>query len=133
AEVQVLDFPGVDVLPAANDHVLDAPNDGAVAVLAHHRQVPGVHPAVLVDGLAGLFLIVPVPEHDRVAAGAVLPGLAALHGLPGGRVDDLDFQVRVHAADGGGAPLHIVIVARLAGDRAGFGHPIGDGDSLHVH
>ena len=46
---ELLDLPRVDVLAAADDHVLDAADDLDVAVLAHHREVTGVHPAPRVD------------------------------------------------------------------------------------
>src|SRR6478735_1635544 len=92
---ELLDLAWVDVLPTADDHVLDPADDVAVAVLAHLGEVAGVHPAVGVDGLGGLLGVVPVAEHHRVAAGAELPGLPALDGLAGGGVDDLDLDVGV--------------------------------------
>src|SRR6516162_620476 len=40
-----LDFPGIDVLSTADDHVFDAPDNIAVALLVEDRQIPGVHPS----------------------------------------------------------------------------------------
>ena len=40
----LLDLPRVHVLAAADDHVLDAPDDGDVAVGVHGGEVTGVHP-----------------------------------------------------------------------------------------
>ena len=75
---ELLDLPRVDVLAAADDHVLDPPDDVHVAVVGHHREVAGVHPAVGVDGLGRALGVVPVALHDRVAARAELAGLATL-------------------------------------------------------
>ena len=82
---ELLDLARVDVLAAADHHVLDPADDVAVAVLAHLGEVAGVHPAVGVDRLGGLLRLVPVAEHHRVAAGAELPGSPALDGLAGRR------------------------------------------------
>src|SRR5882757_1915674 len=41
---KLLDLTGIDVLPAADHHVLDATDDVAVAIRPHDRQVTGVHP-----------------------------------------------------------------------------------------
>src|SRR6516225_1472507 len=98
---ELLDLPRVDVLPAPDDHVLDPAGDVDVPVGVHHGQVAGVHPAGGVDRLGGLVRLVPVAEHHRVAAGAQLARLAARHGQPGVRVDQLDLEVRVDPADRG--------------------------------
>src|SRR5699024_5001056 len=84
---ELLHLAWVDVLAAADDHVLDPAGDLHVAVGIHHADVPGVHPAGLVDRLGGLVRLVPVAEHDAVAPGAELSGLAARQGLAGGGVD----------------------------------------------
>jgi hypothetical protein len=114
---ELLDLARVDVLPAADHHVLDAADDVAVAVVAHHGQVAGVHPAVGVDRLGGALGVVPVAQHHRVAAGAELAGLPTLDGLARGRVDDLDLDVRRSAADRLGAAFEVVVHARLARHR----------------
>jgi hypothetical protein len=48
---ELLDLARVDVLAAADDHVLDAPDDVDVALVVHRREVAGVHPAGGVDGV----------------------------------------------------------------------------------
>jgi hypothetical protein len=100
---ELLDLARVDVLPASDDHVLDAADDLDVAVLAHHRQVAGVHPAPRVDRLRRLLRFVPVAEHHAVAAGAQFARLTARPGHARHRVDDLDLDVRHDAADRAGA------------------------------
>jgi hypothetical protein len=50
---ELLDLARVDVLAAADHHVLDPPDDVDVAVVVHHREVAGVHPPVGVDRLGG--------------------------------------------------------------------------------
>src|SRR5207237_7330405 len=95
-----LDLARIDVLPAADDHVLDPAGDVDVALGVHGRQVAGVYPAGRVHRLGGLAGLVPVAEHHRVAAGAQLAGLAAAHHQAGLRVGDLHLQVPHDLADG---------------------------------
>ena len=130
---ELLDLARVDVLPAADDHVLDPAGDVDVAVGVHHRQVAGVHPAGRVDRLGGLLRLVPVAEHHRVAAGAQLAGLAAGQRPPGLRVDDLDLDVRVHPPDGRHPPVQRVVGAGLGGHRRGLGHAVADRHLGHAH
>ena len=61
------------------------------------------------------------------------PVLAARHHQPGLRVDDLDLDVRVHPADRGDPPLHVVVGAGLGRHRRRLGHPVADRDLGHVH
>ena len=107
---QVVDLLGVDVLPAADDHVLDAVHDEDVAVLVHDPHVPGVQEAVH-DGFGGVFGAVEVALHDRVAADADFTGfppgaLAAvfgqdLHLLPGqGQADGAHLAHPVPGVEG---------------------------------
>src|SRR4051795_2632581 len=77
ADQELLDLARVDVLSAADEHVLDAPDDLHVALVVHRREVARVHPAVVVDRLARGALVVPVAQHHAVAAGALLAGHAA--------------------------------------------------------
>ena len=85
-----------------------------------------MHPAVGVDRLARLLLVLPVAEHHRVAAGAELPRLAPRQRVAGERVDDLDLEVRAHPADRADLALEGVVAAGLGGDRRGLGHAVGD-------
>ena len=83
--------------------------------------------------LARRRVVVPVAEHHAVAAGALLAGVAAGHGLAGGRVDDLDLDVRVRAPDRRDALLERVVDRGLRRDRRRLGHAAGDRDLGHVH
>src|ERR1700722_3408361 len=67
---EFLDLPRIQVLAAANHHVLDAADDVAIALVVDHAEVAGVHPAAGVDHVGGPFRIAPVAEHDAVATGA---------------------------------------------------------------
>ena len=49
AEKEFLDLARIDVLAAANDHVLDAPDDVAVALRVDRREVSRMHEALRVD------------------------------------------------------------------------------------
>src|SRR5207249_11639321 len=86
---KLLHFARVDVLAAADDHVLDPADDVDVALLVHGGEVAGVHPARRVDRLARRLLVVPVAAHDDVAAAAQLAGRAPGQDHAGLGVDDL--------------------------------------------
>src|SRR5690606_15449560 len=95
---EFLDLAGVDVLAAADHHVLDPTRDRDITTVVHDRDVPGVHPPVGVDHLRGLLRVVPIAGHHAVPAGAQFAGFAARHDLPGLGVDDLDLQMRARRA-----------------------------------
>ena len=93
------DLARVDVLAAADDHLLDPARDAAVAALVHGAEVAGVQPAARVDRRAGGLRVAEVARHDVVAAGADLADGPAGHGLAGGHVGDLDLGVRQRPAE----------------------------------
>ena len=129
---ELFDLARIDVLAAANDHVLEAAHDVDVALLVHGREVAGTHPAGLVDRFLRLGLVVPVAFHHRVATRAELAGLAARH-RPALGVDDLDLDVRQHLAHGRDAALDRIVGGALRRHRRGLGHAVGDGDLAHMH
>ena len=91
-----------------------------------------MHPAGGVDCLARSLLIVPVTEHDRIAAGHQLAGHPTRHDAACG-IDDFDLDMRLDPAYGPNPALHWVVGRALKADRAGFGHPVGDRDLADVH
>src|SRR6202011_4479214 len=95
---KLLDLARVDVLPTADDHVLDPAHDLEVAVLVHGREVASVHPASGVDGLTGRRVVVPVAKHHQVAAAAELTRLPARDDPARDRIDDLDLDVGMNPA-----------------------------------
>ena len=92
-----------------------------------------MHPAARVDRLAGRLLVVPVAPHDDVAAAAQLARRPTRHDHAGGRVDDLDLDVRVDPADGGHPPLERVVGRALGGDGRGLCHAVGNRHLGDVH
>src|SRR5574337_1262965 len=72
----VLDFDAVDVLAAADDHVLDAVLQEHVAALVHVARIAGVHPAAA-QRRRRFFGQVPVTLHHARAAPQDLADLAA--------------------------------------------------------
>src|SRR5581483_10448543 len=129
---ELLDLPGVDVLPAPDDHVLDAADDVDVAVLVHRGQVAGVHPAALVDGLGRALGVVPVARHHGVAPGAGHARRPPGDDPPGFRVDDLHLDVGMDPPDGRRPVLQAVVGRGLRRHRVRLGHAVGDGDVVHV-
>src|SRR3712207_5380400 len=63
----LLDLARVDVVAAADDHLLLAVDDEEVAVLVDLAHVARPEPAVVVEDLFGGVLLVPVALHDVVA------------------------------------------------------------------
>ena len=60
----LLDLDAVDVLAAADDHVLLAVGDEEEALVVEVADVAGVEPAVGVDRLGGGLGLVPVAGHE---------------------------------------------------------------------
>src|SRR5512138_2848800 len=63
---KLFDFARIDILAAANDHVLQTSHDIDVAVLIHDRKIAGAHPPVRVYRLTRSHFVVPVAAHHRV-------------------------------------------------------------------
>ena len=101
---EFLDLARIEVLAAADHHVLDAADDVAIALGVDHGEVAGVHPAVGVEHVGGLLRLVPIAQHHAVAAGAEFAALAARHDAAL-EIDDLDLDMRMDAADGGDPAL----------------------------
>src|SRR6185312_6003283 len=129
---EFLDLARIDVFTAANDHVLYPPDDVAIALVVKRGEVAGVHPAFPIDRLAGLFLVLPIALHHRIAARAQLSGFTDADRQPI-RADDLDFDMRLDAANGRDALFERIVTVALERYRAGFGHAVGDGHLRHMH
>ncbi len=106
-EEELFQLPWVDILAATDDHVLVAPGNAHITLVIHARQVPGVHPARLVDRFGGAFGVVPVAEHHAVTAGAQFTDGAARHQVAR-LINDFAFQLRLGTADGGHAQLQVI-------------------------
>src|SRR6267142_955048 len=88
----LLDLARIDVLAAADHHVLDPADDAAISIVVDGRQVTCMHPACRIDGLPCPRLVIPVAEHDRISPRAELPGFATRDDLTFS-IDDLDLEV----------------------------------------
>ena len=129
---KLLHFLGINVLTAANDHVLQAADDLHVAFLIHDREIAAVEPPRLIDGFPGAFIIAPVTPHDRVASAAQLP-LRAKRNHPAVFINDLHLLMRTALADGGDPLFKGRINRRHVIHRARLRLPIADDDFSHVH
>src|SRR5437588_5914424 len=127
-----LDLARIDVLAAANDHVLDAPDDVAITLGVDGREVAGMHPARRIDGLAGALFVAPIAEHYAIAASEELARRSGRHDAAI-QIDDLDFDMGLNAPNGRHAALQRVLGRALEADRAGFGHAVGNGDFGKTH
>src|SRR5262249_30351444 len=113
---ELLDLARVDVLAAADDDVLHATDDVAVAPIVDGGEVTGVHPTGSVDRLARAAGVSPVTEHDRVAARQQLSGISARND-PTAAIDHLDLEMRMDAPYRRNAPLQLVVDGALKADR----------------
>src|SRR5580692_3122411 len=131
--IQILfDFTRVDVLAAADDHVLDPADDAAISGVVDGSEVAGMHPPGGIDGFPGPCLVIPVTEHHGISSRAELAGLSPRHDTAVA-VDDLDLEVRLYPSDRRDTQLERIVAAALEAHGTGFGHPIGDGDLAHMH
>ena len=130
---EVLNLLGRNVFAAADDEVFDASFDVDVALFVHRAEVAGVHPALRVEHALGGLGVVPVTQHHRVATGADFAGFAAWEHASGVGVDDFDFDVVLHGADGVDLLFKRCPDAGLGRYGGGFGHAVADGDFVHVH
>src|ERR1700730_1346620 len=127
-----LDLARVEVFAAADHHVLDAAEDVAVPLLVDHRDVAGMHPAIGIEHVGGLFRLIPIAKHDAVAASAQFAGVAAGHNATL-EIDDLNLDVRMNASDSRHPALKRIVSGALETGWAGLGHAIADSHLAHVH
>ena len=122
----------IDVLTTAHDHVFDAACDVTEAFCINRREITGFHPAPIIDGSIRLLLVAPIALHDAITARPKLALLANRHSstFP---INDFDFHMRMHAANGCNALFQWIIDIALEGDRARLRHAISDGDVAHIH
>src|SRR6266851_2190513 len=109
---QLLDLARVDVLAAADDHVLEAPLNAAVASCVHRAEVTSVQPSLGIDGRTRRVLVVEVAVHHLVAARAKLPDDTGWHDSLRGRIDDLDLSLRQRLSKRGGPIFRPIVEAR---------------------
>src|SRR3546814_10580666 len=64
---ELLDLTRIDVLAAADHHVLHATDDVAVTLFIEDRQIARVHPAAGIHGIAGAFRLVPVGSEEHTS------------------------------------------------------------------
>ena len=107
----LLDLARVDVVAAADDHVLLAVDDEVVAVGIDAADVAGVEPTVRVDRLGRRVGALPVALHDIVAADGDLAGVAR-GDIGACLVDEPNLDARDRGAHRAGLALAIGVVER---------------------
>src|SRR5262245_19872409 len=112
---ELLDFLWIDILPAADDHVLDPADDLAEPFLIELGDVAAVHEAVAIDCASSLFRLVPIAQHDRITARAQLAGRAD-GDRRAGLIDELAFEVRLYPANRRYTPRQRIVGRRLEAD-----------------
>src|SRR5580658_1632565 len=95
---ELLDLARVDVLAAADDHVLDPSGDPAIARGIESGEIAAVHPAGGIDRFFRPLGIAPIAQHYRIAAGQEFARRVRRHDPPFG-IDDLDLEMRQDGAD----------------------------------
>src|SRR5215217_2117528 len=129
----LLDLARVDVLAAADNHVVRPAGYREVTVLVHGRQISGVQPSILVYNLGGFIGHLVVALHNVVAAGAEVTLLSRPDLFTGVHINELHLYVRELAAHGRNPAFYGVVGARLGYNGAGFGLAISDGDLVRPH
>jgi hypothetical protein len=87
---------GINVLAAADDHFLEAPDDAQIAVAVHRAQINRVQPVGSIDRLSRRVRIGELPAHQVVASETHLAQRQRGAGL---RIDDFDLLVWHVGAD----------------------------------
>src|SRR6266404_9848680 len=93
---KLLDLARVEVFAAVDHHVLGTADDVAITLRIDDGDIAGMHPAIGIEDIGGLFRLVPIPQHDAVAAGAQFARFAAGHHAAL-EIDDLDLNMRMNA------------------------------------
>src|SRR5262249_1734916 len=93
-----LDLSGIDILSAANEHVLDAANDVAKTLAIDHGEIAGMHPACAVDRFRRQRILAPIAAHYRIAARAKFAN-TPYRNQAAYAVDDFHFNMRMDSAD----------------------------------
>src|SRR6266851_1641369 len=87
-----LDLARVNVLAAADHHVLEAPDNIAIPLVVQRGEIAGAHPPGRVYRLARLLIVPPIAQHYRISARHQLTRCAAWHDAAFA-VDDLDLDM----------------------------------------
>src|SRR5262249_46886710 len=125
---EFFDFGRVDVLTAADDHLLASPDDSVVSILTLLGQVACVQPARAVDRACRRFWVAVVARHDAMAANTQFARLARRYVLAGGSVDQLHLEAGNRMTDGSDANLDRVVNRGECDQRGSFGLPVADAD-----
>ena len=91
---KLIDFPGIDILAPADDHILAASGDFAISIIIHYGQIARMQRALGVNGVFGFLGHFIVAFHDMVPARAEL----ALHtgGQGNGTIAEIhDFYLNI--------------------------------------
>ena len=132
-EQEFLDFARVDVLAAADDHVLDPPGDAETSVGQPHGQIAGVQPTLGIDGGGRGLGIVIVAQHDDVPPRAQFALLIVGQRGTAQRIGNLHFHAGERPADRLDAQLERVVGPGLGDHRRGLGLAVRDRDLAHAH
>ena len=130
---EFFDLAWIDILAPPNDHILNATHDIEVALGIHHTLITGMHPSRLINRLHRGNPVIPVAQHDAVAACAYFTRFANRHDPSRTRIDHFYLHMWMCLADRPNLLLKRGIDMCLRRDRTGLGHAKADGDLLHVH
>src|SRR5271165_4696357 len=92
-------FPRIDILPAADDHVLRSAGEVNVSLLAHDADITRMQPALAIDCARGRLRFAIITLHDHISARANLALLADWYGIAFQRRHDLHLRARQRLAN----------------------------------
>ena len=126
-----LDLPGIDIIPAADDHIFFPVDNVEIALLIHAGDVPGIKPPIA-QSLLGLFQPIPIAQHDLGTPDTEFSffprGEVFLSCF---QVDDLRVYIRAGQSDA--ADLALPIKGVSVGHGGGFGEAVSLADFCPVN
>ncbi|OPZ74064.1 MAG: hypothetical protein BWY80_00734 [Firmicutes bacterium ADurb.Bin456] len=130
---KVLNFLGVDIFTAPDDHIPDPAGYFVVAILVAPGQIAGVQPAIFVDGRLGRLGHLVVAFHDVVAPGYKFAVNIRGQVPAGFNVNNFAFNARQIASYSIDPELHGIIGAALGKTGGTLRLAEHNGQFRHLH
>ena len=132
-QIEFLDLTGIQILTAADDHILQSAGDLVVSVGCAAADVAGMEPAVGVDGLGGGLGHLVIALHNVEAPGHEFTAFPVGEFFARFGIDDLT----LHPGEGAAHRFHTVvdILVHLThgASGGGLGLTVDGDDFLHIH
>ena len=132
-QVELFDLTGIQVLAAADDHILQTTGYLKISIGRTTADITGVQPTIGIDGLCGCLGHLVITLHNIKATGYKLTAFAVGQFFTGLRIDDLTFHVGEGTTYRFYAVIQILIHLAHGTPGRGFGLAVYGNDLAHVH